>query len=217
MQGLIHGTYSPLGNTADLHVNPGQGAFTAADMLTVAEDLYTAMDARYRQVPGPGLPPFPVPPPVGTFVLHPTGAAIVKIVIELLAASLGGTWSTMKAALLQKKRKLGGGGGPMPPDTIDPSVVPEHVAFLDSLRGTNGVSIRPRLPNSGPYGLDPGTQQEREAEADQDMLATSAEGNARYEKYKGAITAGVPASLDVSLTHQQLPQIIAVLRKRANG
>ncbi|HWU90257.1 MAG TPA: DUF4157 domain-containing protein [Kofleriaceae bacterium] len=202
-QGLIHGTYDEETNTIDLHVEAkgGGGGLAARDMLQVAEQCYQLMTARER-----------TGGPQGRFMLHPTGAAIVKIMVELLAGALGSRLDKWKAALLQTKRKkFGGPGGSKNPDKLEPGVLPEHFAFLDSLRGDDpGVSIVPRMR----------AKYNTEDNVNQNMLEKSPEGNERYETYKAVLQSSeddepVGPGLDVTLTSDLLPAVIETLRSRA--
>jgi ribose-phosphate pyrophosphokinase len=78
-EGLIHGTYDEETNSIDLHVDAkgsssGSGTgLPARAMLTIAEQCLELMTARER-----------TGGPKGRFMLHPTGAVIVKIMVELL-------------------------------------------------------------------------------------------------------------------------------------
>ena len=83
-------------NSADLHVNSkGDGpGMDVQDMLDVTVELQTVMKARHATS---GI--------AGTFILHPTGAAIVKKVTEMLAGALGGYYSLARAAYAQRDRR----------------------------------------------------------------------------------------------------------------
>lgn len=205
-QGLIHGTYDEESNSIDLHVDakgdgPGLGGRGGArDMLAMAEHCLELMTVRER-----------TGGPIGKFMLHPTGAAIVKSFVELLADALGGTWGKIKAGALQTKRKkFGTPDTAQNPDKLGGSVRPEHFAFLESMRGDDPpVSIVPRMR----------AKHTTEANLNQNMMETSAEGNAHFATYKSVLNAPedeepVGPGLDVSLTSAQLPAVIASLRKR---
>lgn len=199
-QGLIHGTYQAGANTADLHVAAGGGNqhLTAADMLTVAEDLEQAM----RQRLAAGGPP-------GRISLHPTGAAIVKIVVEMLGEALGGWMGKMAARW--KKLMRAQPTGVRSPDRLDQNVLPEHFAYLESLRGSNRVSIKPRIMSQNP------AHRPTLADYDQDMMATTAAGDAKYAKYKAQaedLNEAMGSSLDIDIGADQLPDVIALLRTR---
>jgi hypothetical protein len=199
-QGLIHGEFQEQNNSIDLHVDAkGEGGgMQAIDMLAMAKHCRNLMSER-EESGGPK----------GTFMLHPTGPAITKIFVELLATALGGKWDNLKAQLLQKKRKtFGNATGARNPDKLDPSVQPEHFAFLDSMRGKD-VSIVPRL--TGRYNT--------EDNYNQDMMQKTPEGEARYAQYKQVLQASddespVGPGLDVTLTSDQLPAVIKVLESR---
>lgn len=199
-QGLIHGEFHEQNNSIDLHVDAkgGGGGMQAIDMLAMAKHCRNLMSEREEN----GGPP-------GTFMLHPTGPAITKLFIELLATALGGKWDNLKAQLLQKKRKtFGKATDARNPDKLDPSVQPEHFAFLDSMRGKD-VSIVPRL--TGAYNT--------ETNYDQNMMEKTPEGDARYAQYKQVLQASDEESplgpgLDVTLTSAQLPAVIKVLESQ---
>ncbi len=201
-EGLIHGTYDEETNSIDLHVDAkgSGGGLSAREMLRMAEQCHELMTARER-----------TGGPQGRFMLHPTGAAIVKIMVELLAGALGGRIDKWKAALLQTKRKkFGGSGGAKNPDKLEPGVLPEHFAFLDSLRSDHpSVSIVPRL--RGKYNT--------EENVDQNMMEKTPQGNERYETYKTVLQSSddeepIGPGLDVTLTSDLLPAVIGVLRSR---
>jgi hypothetical protein len=213
--GLIRGTYTAPDNKANLDVDAGNADrhLTRADMLEVAEGLDTVMRARLGYANAQP----------GVLELHPTGAVVTKTVVELLGGALGGSWSKLKAwfargSRIAKWAKEGKPAIDKKAPKLHPDTLPEHFALLDSLRGDGTVSIQPVLPGTYKAGTD--------HEFFQDMMLTTAEGNARYEKYKQHaadnpghdeedLTGGtLGASLIVKLTHDRLPAVIEVLRKR---
>ena len=208
-QGLIKGTYKPGTNEADLHVDPDSGeglSLTAQDMLTVAENLEAAMRGR-KKAGGP----------LGKISLHPQGAAVTKMVVELLGEALGGFFN--KNVARAKKKYRGRIAADKQSNAMDPRILPEHFSYLDSLRGENKVSIVPEIFSQKkeykPTSIE---------EFQQDMLVKTKEGNAKYEKYKNFLqdagerekarsqdtTTGV--SLKITLLADQLPAIIALLK-----
>jgi hypothetical protein len=201
LQGLIHGSYTNADNKADLHVNPkadGGPGLTRADMLAVATDVEQAM--RLRNVAGG---------PMGQLLLHPTGAAIVKIVVEMLGEALGGWWSKMAARVRKLARPAANAAAPRSADRLEQRILPEHFAYVDSLRGSNAVSIKPRIVSNNP------AYKPTAADFDQDMMATSAAGNAKYAQYKAQasdINEELGASLDITINADQLPAVITLLR-----
>ncbi|QHI36236.1 hypothetical protein IMCC3317_15950 [Kordia antarctica] len=190
--GLLHGTYRPATNLADMHVNAATLAnphLTAAHMLAAMNDVQQAMIANHG-----------VTGNVGTLDWRPTGAAVVKLVIELLGEALGGFWNKRLARLKKFKRKK----LETPPvvrneDALSADVLSEHKSSLKSLQGENKVSIKPIIARS------------TLAEFNQDMLENSPAGKARLTAYEQLIDAGLPTSLRIEIHHNQIPAIIGVL------
>lgn len=208
-RGLIKGTYKPGTNEADLHVDPDSGeglSLTAEDMLAVVQYLNVAMRER-QEAHGPR----------GKISLHPQGAAVTKMVVELLGEALGSFFS--KNLARAKKKYRGKITANKKANMLDPRILPEHFSYLDSLRGENKVSIAPEIfsqrPEYKPKSLE---------EFEQDMMATTKEGTARYEKYKNFLqdeeerakgegeATSTGASLNITLFADQLPAIIALLK-----
>lgn len=209
LQGLIKGTYTIKNNTADLHVNAkGDGAgLSPADMLAVAELLYDRMMTVHATT---GIR--------GRFMLHPTGAAIVKIMINLLGEALGGTWSKLLARGSKLVRKAI--TEPKSPDKIHPNILSEHLHYLESLRGENAVAISPNINSkTGKHRL---TKEDYilgkdEQYASRDMMDGSTEGNAVFEKYKAHESdpeEDRSAGLDITIYADQLPKVIALLKSK---
>ena len=198
-QGLIHGTYKPSSNTADLHVRSGRGVQSLAitDMLRVAQELYRRMTERHQMQNAP----------VGTFILHPTGAAVVKILTQILGEALGNADMVQKAQTLYKWRKIKDKiptflrkKEKMDQDKIAKGVIPEHVAYIKALENVAGIEIRPILPSGTPE------------EFEQNMLEASKEGKDRMIKYIETLEQQeIGVSLNVTITHLQLPEIIRLL------
>jgi hypothetical protein len=200
--GLIHGTYDEETNTADLHVDAkgSGGGLSVKDMYEVA--LCTHQLMTHREESGG---------PKGRFMLHPTGAAIVKIVAELLGEALGGNWSKSRAKFAQFNRKRSGKGGAKSFDKLDKSVLPEHFRYLDSVRGTGAVEIVPRIVSAT------GKYKPTEDDYNQDMMSTTKEGDKQYQKYSEALQdeeEPMGPGLDVTIYSDQLPAIIAILKSQ---
>ena len=99
-------------------------------------------------------------------------------------------------------------------DRLDASVIAEHIWFLESMRGDDTVKIVPQLPKRGPW-LD--LEGDVVAELTQDMMVKTPAGNARFAKYTAFLEDEYEqggASLDVTITHRQLPAIIKLLASR---
>jgi hypothetical protein len=197
-QGLIHGTYKWEDNSADLHVDKkgdGQG-FPASDMLVVAKQMLQKMTQRKRDGG-----------PTGVFILHPTGAAIVKIMVQLLGEAMGDPEVTELAHKAIKSRKFWekldvfGKKREMSQDLLDPTVHLEHFEYLRSLAGVEGLEIMPILR---------GTKTEKEF--NQNILAATKEGVARLKAYKQAVEdQEYGVSLNVNISAEKLPDVIRVL------
>jgi hypothetical protein len=200
-QGLIKGTYHWKTNDVDLHVDKKQAgdAFPTSDMLIVAEKLYQTMELRWQDGG-----------PVGKFILHPTGAAIVKTVVQLLGEALGIIKSIAEARKSYQARKRKEWAlsfirdEPVKSeDKLDPTVHEEHFQYLSGLRGAaTDIDIKAVIP---------GTR--TEAEFFQNIIAATPEGKARLGAYiKTVKEQNVGVSLDVTIYHHQLPKVISVLR-----
>lgn len=190
--GLLHGTYRPATNEADMHVNAATLAnphLTAADMLAAMRDVYQVMNANQ-----------PITGNVGVLDWRPTGAAVVKMVVQLLGEALGGRWNKYKARAKKIIREnLVTPPAVRDPDILSADILPEHKSYLKSLQGENRASIKPIIPGS------------TAAQFDQDMLENSPAGQQRLAAYHQHIDAGLPTSLRVEVHHDQIPRIIGVL------
>jgi hypothetical protein len=200
-QGLIHGDLRRAQNEADFHVNPGDGGNLTQDMLIVAQDSYEKM-TEVSTLPGK---------PNGRIYLRPQGAAIIKIVAQLLGEALGNAelievahkkiyWRKLEEKAISLipfyTRK------PMSKDTLDKSVIPEHVAYMQSLVGSVGIDIRPILPKTITM-----------EEFTQNMLANSLAGKTRLERYIQTLQDGsIPVSMDIYIDRSRLPDVINKLR-----
>jgi len=201
-QELIHGTYMRATNSVDLHVNSkGEGeGLSIQDMLRVTQTLYRLMKGRSGEEGAPR----------GTFILHPTGAAIVKIVVQTLGEALGTATGIQQALSLIAKRKVWEKiqfwkTKSMSAEKLDPSVIGEHIAYVQAIAGLPGVGIVPILAASITKATTP-------EEFLQNMLENSVAGITRMRLYEETLRAQeVAVSLDVSLTEDQLPQIISLL------
>jgi hypothetical protein len=206
-QGLIHGTYKPSDNTADLHVSDkGEGpGVSFKDMYNVAVHLYQRMkEVEYTS----GIK--------GKLMLRPTGAAIVKIVVDLLSAALGSTFSFAISRTQRYKRKTFGksGSGGRGRNKIESDVLPEHFSALDSLYGENVVSIVP-LIQTGNEAYKAQTPQEFY----QNMLEKSPAGQRQLERYKKQVSDPkemYSPGLMLTLSVDQLPAVIKTLEKLMN-
>lgn len=202
-QGLIHGDLKGVANQADFHVDPGDGRGLRADMLTVARDVFERVTAA-NTLHGV---------PKGRVYLRPQGAAIIKIVSQMLGEALGDRrlieqahdaiqWRKLEEAVLDKipfytRPK-------MSKEVLDKSVVPEHSAYMKSLVGVSGVDIKPLL--RGTLSMEEFTQ---------NMLEESEMGRARLKKYLETVqSATVPVSMDIFISQDRLPAVISLLQKQ---
>jgi hypothetical protein len=202
-QGVIHGDLKGVDNQADFHVDPGDGRRLRADMLTVARDVSERMTAA-NVIHGA---------PKGRVYLRPQGAAIIKIVSQMLGEALGDKrlieqahqaiqWRKFKEAALDKvpfytRPKLS-------KEVLDKSVVPEHSAYMKSLVGVSGVDIKPLL--GGARSMEEFTQ---------NMLEESEMGRARLGKYLETVeSATAPVSMDIFISQDRLSAVISLLQKQ---
>jgi hypothetical protein len=200
-RGLIHGHLVRAQNQADLHVDPGDGTTLSADMLAVAQDVYAKMTLTST------LPRRPD----GTVYLRPQGAAVIKIVSQLLGEALGDPRQIALARDHIKWRKIGEKAveiftlGLYKPkksgEVLDKAVVPEHAEYMKSLVGLTGVDIRPLLKGTVSY-----------EEFSQNMLEASNAGQDRLVKYLKSVEEGATVSMDIYIGRAQLPDVISVMR-----
>jgi hypothetical protein len=112
---------------------------------------------------------------------------VVKIVTEMLGETLGNEEDKARARKAQTWRKLKSKvwKPKMENDNkVDSSVLPEHFAYLDSMRGKGSVSIIPVITPGNPKSRYKATQPR---DYTQDMMATTPEGNAQYARYQGTL------------------------------
>ncbi len=201
-QGLIHGTYKWADNSVDLHVAPkGEGGeFSIADIAVVLRKMQQKMAQRTKNGGG-----------VGKFILHPTGAAIVKTLVQLMGEALGDEELVNKARgeiksrkMLESVKKVFSTPPKKDDDKLDKSVHPEHFAYLDSLVGTQGLAIAPILRGTR-------TVEER----DQNMLAPSEAGGNRLNAYKKSVAENTGlVSLNIEFSAERIPKVLDFLDKR---
>lgn len=176
-------------------------------MLAVAELLYDRMMAVHGTT---GIR--------GRFMLHPTGAAIVKIMINLLGEALGGSWSKMRARFAKATRKAI--TGPKSSDKLHPNILDEHFHYLQSLKGENAVAISPNINSkTGNHSLtmDDFVLGPNKQYTSRDMMDGSQKGNALFEKYKAHESdpkEETSAGLDITIYADQLPKVIALLKSK---
>jgi len=202
-RGLIHGDLKGVENKADFHIDPGDGRGLRADMLAVAQDVLQRMIVANTKHGAPK----------GQVYMRPQGAAVIKIVSQLLGEALGDKklieqaheaikWRKLKEAAIDKipfytRPKLSR-------EILDKSVVPEHSAYMKSLVGVSGVDIKPIL--RGTLSMEEFTQ---------NMLEESENGKARLGKYLDTVeSATVAVSMDIFISQDRLPAVISLLQKQ---
>ncbi|WP_322743679.1 eCIS core domain-containing protein [Vasconcelosia minhoensis] len=189
--GLISGTYDWTNNTADAHVAPGgKTPLTVVDMLMAVSDLHQAMAAR-KTMGGPE----------GEVEMHPQGAAVIKIVVEMLGSTLGGAIGNISAKYYKWKRKGVKLSKGKLDDEMAQEIIPEHMAFLGALREVGGVDIKAIIPAT------------TNDEFDQSILDNTREGKARLAKYETHLKADKAASLLIKVSAAKLPAVITGLQK----
>ncbi|RCJ27910.1 hypothetical protein A6V25_17410 [Nostoc sp. ATCC 53789] len=174
--GLVSVDWNAATNEAGAHVRPaGQGEhLNKADMLAAV---------RYVQV-------------------DPQGAAVVKSVVELLGAALGGTWGVLQAKGLTAWRKSFSSVNKNKSGVIAPEIVSEHIAWLKALE-SRGVFILP-------IGLDePGLTADKFMES---MVSGSDIGKQRLAAYESWINQGNEVGLIIRLDLAQLGNVRNVLQ-----
>ncbi|NJK33311.1 MAG: hypothetical protein HC927_13420, partial [Deltaproteobacteria bacterium] len=215
--GLVHGTYRIMDNSADMHVDRATQEhphLTVAMIKEVLEDVYQAMAANYAQTESPGMLDW-----------RPTGAAVVKMVVELLGSALGSGLGVIAAKgkqLLRKNRR--NRAQARDPDVLSSDIIPEHIGFLGAMQGKAGVSVKAALPADNrklaAYLQEHPNATEAEQrtyanevaeQMEQNMLSSSDAGKARLAEYKQSLEAEQPASLRIVLDHTHLPALIRAL------
>jgi hypothetical protein len=145
----------------------------------------------------------------GKLQLTPQGAAITKVVVEMLGESIGGGFSKTAARAQKVARKSFGGAAPAGGEKIAPSVQGEHNSYLNSLKGDNGVAIVPVTTGKHGATLD---------NYGQDMLDGSKVGNERLTQYKAQLADPEMEhgpSMIVTLDAAQLPKIATLLKSQS--
>jgi len=218
-EGVFSGTYecSPDRNWADLHVVGATGG--KADPSALFRYFNTVYQLMLGHFKFTGVP--------GVLEWHPTGAVVTKQIVELLGESLGSWKQWVAAKYEQKKRKSADKKSDRTRNKlagkINPEIVPEHMHFLKSLKGAEGLSI-------GAVGLpvppevmellrsEKGQQmkaEEVEALMRPDMTSDSPAGNAALESYEQALKDPEQQdgpSLIIKLDFRQLPKLMAKLK-----
>jgi hypothetical protein len=190
--GLIKGTYVPKTNTADMHVeHKTEGNdFKLVDVYYAFAFVYKKMQEQ-KSINGQE----------GELIWNPQGAAVIKMVVELLGETLGDPELTGLAKVYKEVRKNS------PPEKQDENViskgiVPEHLQYLQSIRGAKGVEMRAVIPGNN-----------TEKNFDSDMLQDTSEGRSRFQDYGAALKEQTPISLRIKIKQAQLGMLIETLKK----
>jgi hypothetical protein len=204
-RGLIKGTLTRVTNSADFHVSPGDPRTLGADMLWVAEDV---LDKMTQLSSWPGRPG-------GRVNLRPQGAAVLKILVQLLGESLGDPdhiqlaheaikWRKFKEKAYESTTSWLLGKPGKSDNVLEKSVFTEHAEYLTSLVGVTGVDIRPLLKKAAVS----------DSEFTQNMLEATEKGQDRLKAYLGEVEQAThTVSMDVYIDEFRLPEIIATLKR----
>ncbi len=200
--GLVRGTYEKAPNKADLHVDAkGDGpGLNPKDMCAALTEVYEYMVAREQQGG-----------PLGVLEVHPTGAAIVKVVVEMLGEVFGSFYSKNKARAQKALRKKFGDNGGGSSDKLMPGVLDEHFSSLDALQGTDALEIVPQVSATNV------AYKSTLADYDQNMLANTTLGKAKLAKYKGVLRdedEPMGPGLKITIFSTRIPEIIRLLESR---
>ncbi|MBW4707714.1 hypothetical protein KX928_07935 [Roseobacter sp. YSTF-M11] len=218
-QGVFTGSIEtgPNRNWADLHVTGeiGQPA-NPDDLKAYFEDLYRLMLGHHKFS---GVP--------GVLEWHPTGAVVTKQIVELLGASLGGWYHWAQGLAAQKMRKAAAQKSGVDRNNLagkmDRDIVPEHMHFLKSLRGTKGLEIGykggPISQENQDILRDPEqnkqlTDEQINAMMTPDMLGDTEGAKTALEAYEGVLMDDqnpVGPSLIIILDYRRLPSLIKKL------
>jgi hypothetical protein len=206
--GLIHGTYKPADNSADLHVSDkgGGGGMNPRHMRTMAGLVYSLMKDREHES---GIK--------GRLELKPTGTAVVKMVVELLGEALGSTFSVLEARFHKKWRKNFGSSSTQDRSRkkLESGVLSEHISSLKSLQGEGALTMIPLIQTQNQAYKAQST-----ADYYQDMLEATPQGEKQFERYVAQVSdphEQYSPGLFLTISADQIPALIAVLDKIING
>ncbi len=209
-EGMFGGTYESDvdRNWADLHV-VGElgGSLNPANLKTIFRRLYIDMKAHHA-----------VSGVVGTLEWHPTGAVVTKQIAELLGEALGSWaewWNARSAKMARKKADASGENPPRDKMAakLDPALVPEHLAYLRSLKGRSGLDIAVSGGMPLPEGIHDLPEDAQMAALEQSMIDESLAGEARFDQYEaGLLDPDAPGpSMRIRMAHTHLPKLISKL------
>lgn len=192
--GLIKGTYVPASNTADMHVEnkTEETAFSVKDVYFAFSFVYKNM-VKQKKISGIE----------GRLTWNPQGAAVIKMVAELLGESLGNPELLKAARELKKLRKQGEEEYVVrDANVISEDIIPEHLQYLAAARGAEGVEMKAVIPGNN-----------TEENFDSDMLEDSTEGQSRVHDYREALESEIPVSLRITVNQTQLKMLLETMKK----
>lgn len=209
-EGMFSGTYESTvdRNWADLHVVGELGGnLDPADLRTIFGNLNEAMTLHHSVS---GIP--------GELEWHPTGAVVTKQIVELLGEALGSWSDWIRARSAKSDRKKADARGDNPERNkldpkLAPEMVPEHLAYLRSLKGKSGLSIAVGGGMALPEGIEALPVDEQVAALNQSMIDGSEAGDARFAQYEeGLLDDDMPGpSMRIKMHHKHLPKLISKL------
>jgi hypothetical protein len=194
--GLIKGTYVPASNTADMHVEnkTEETAFSVKDVYFAFSFVYNNM-VKQKKISGIE----------GRLTWNPQGAAVIKMVAELLGESLGNPELLKAARELKKLRKQGEEEDVVrDANVISADIIPEHLQYLAAARGAEGVEMKAVIPGNN-----------TEENFDSDMLKDSTEGRSRVHDYREALESKIPVSLRITINQTQLKMLLETMKKNS--
>jgi hypothetical protein len=190
--GLIHGSYVGTDNTADMHVSQKNASkpFSNLDVYRAFSFVYNKMVENKAKT---GIE--------GQLTWNPQGAAVIKMVAELIGDSLGDPGLQDIAKSYKEARKA----NPTPEErdnyNISADIIPEHMQYLMAARGAEGITMKPVIASNN-----------TEENYDTDMLKDTPEGIARFADYREALDAQEPIALRISVGQTQLGKMIDTMK-----
>lgn len=191
--GLIKGTYVPNKNEADMHVEPKskEAGFSGKDVYGAFSFVYKNM---VKQKKKSGIE--------GSLIWNPQGAAVIKMVAELIGESLGDP-ELVEIARLQKENRKSQQQEDVTrdPNIMSQDIIPEHLQYLTAARGVTGVTMKPVIPGNM-----------TEDNYDSDLLEDNEKGRSRFTDYSTALENEIPISLRITISQAQLGTLIETMK-----
>lgn len=185
--GLIKGTYVPANNTADMHVEnkTKETKFSPKDVYLAFSFVYEKMSKQKTE---------------GQLTWNPQGAAVIKMVVELLGESLGNAELIQAARTLKDSRKERQ-QVKRDENILSQDIIPEHLHYLYSIKGVDGVEMKAVIPKS------------TEKNFDSDMIKDTEIGESRVKDYEGALKSQIPVSLRITVSQTQLGKLLKKMKE----